>query len=273
MTHKTKIILGIVALVLIAGVIYVEYPKQTNDSAICTMEAKLCPDGSYVGRTGPSCEFSECPVVPATTTAGVGQKIVVNGVSVTPIEVVEDSRCPSNVQCIQAGTVRLKVRLESEGNVQEETLKIGTQITFAGKRVTLSAVLPVKNSTKVIVSSEYKFTFEVNDAVSVSKGTLQGSVTIGPVCPVENSAGYSCTPTPEMYAAAQIFVYLSDKTTFVTTIIPDKDGKFSISLPVGKYYIDMFHQSVGGTTGVPTTVNITSGKTVTLKLAVDTGLR
>lgn len=25
----------------------------------------LCPDGSYVGRTGPNCEFSECPV-PAT---------------------------------------------------------------------------------------------------------------------------------------------------------------------------------------------------------------
>ncbi len=27
----------------------------------CTMEAKLCPDGSYVGRTGPNCEFTPCP--------------------------------------------------------------------------------------------------------------------------------------------------------------------------------------------------------------------
>lgn len=27
----------------------------------CTMEAKQCPDGSYVGRTGPNCEFSPCP--------------------------------------------------------------------------------------------------------------------------------------------------------------------------------------------------------------------
>jgi len=27
----------------------------------CTEEAKLCPDGSYVGRTGPDCEFSPCP--------------------------------------------------------------------------------------------------------------------------------------------------------------------------------------------------------------------
>ncbi len=29
----------------------------------CTEEAKLCPDGSAVGRTGPNCEFAPCPVV------------------------------------------------------------------------------------------------------------------------------------------------------------------------------------------------------------------
>src|SRR5438309_2162374 len=27
----------------------------------CTQEAKQCPDGSYVGRTGPNCEFTTCP--------------------------------------------------------------------------------------------------------------------------------------------------------------------------------------------------------------------
>jgi len=27
----------------------------------CTQEAKLCSDGSYVGRTGPNCEFNKCP--------------------------------------------------------------------------------------------------------------------------------------------------------------------------------------------------------------------
>jgi hypothetical protein len=27
----------------------------------CTMEAKICPDGSSVGRTGPNCEFTLCP--------------------------------------------------------------------------------------------------------------------------------------------------------------------------------------------------------------------
>jgi hypothetical protein len=27
----------------------------------CTMDAKQCPDGSYVSRTGPNCEFTPCP--------------------------------------------------------------------------------------------------------------------------------------------------------------------------------------------------------------------
>ena len=27
----------------------------------CTMEAKLCPDGTSVGKTGPNCEFAPCP--------------------------------------------------------------------------------------------------------------------------------------------------------------------------------------------------------------------
>lgn len=27
----------------------------------CTMEAKMCPDGSYVGRVPPNCEFAPCP--------------------------------------------------------------------------------------------------------------------------------------------------------------------------------------------------------------------
>jgi len=27
----------------------------------CTAEAKICPDGSAVGRVGPNCEFKSCP--------------------------------------------------------------------------------------------------------------------------------------------------------------------------------------------------------------------
>jgi hypothetical protein len=33
----------------------------TQNPVACTLEAKICPDGSAVGRTGPNCEFAPCP--------------------------------------------------------------------------------------------------------------------------------------------------------------------------------------------------------------------
>jgi predicted lipoprotein with Yx(FWY)xxD motif len=34
-----------------------------NNTTACTAEAKICPDGSAVGRTGPNCEFAPCPQI------------------------------------------------------------------------------------------------------------------------------------------------------------------------------------------------------------------
>lgn len=56
---------GIVVLVLGASVLSFFASQKHSDTippVACTMEAKLCPDGSSVGRTGPDCAFALCPV-------------------------------------------------------------------------------------------------------------------------------------------------------------------------------------------------------------------
>lgn len=35
--------------------------SPSPEPVFCTMDAKICPDGSSVGRTGPNCEFTACP--------------------------------------------------------------------------------------------------------------------------------------------------------------------------------------------------------------------
>lgn len=40
-------------------VLYVE--DISEEPVACTLEAKICPDGSAVGRTGPDCAFAACP--------------------------------------------------------------------------------------------------------------------------------------------------------------------------------------------------------------------
>ena len=47
-------------LASLAGLAYAATPA-TSSSVVCTMDVQSCPDGSYVSRTGPNCEFSPCP--------------------------------------------------------------------------------------------------------------------------------------------------------------------------------------------------------------------
>lgn len=57
-------ILGILVLGILASGFYL-WNKQKLGILLkpCTEEAKICPDGTAVGRTGPNCEFAECPEV------------------------------------------------------------------------------------------------------------------------------------------------------------------------------------------------------------------
>ncbi len=43
--------------------------KRPTEPRFCTMAAKRCPDGSYVGRVGPNCEFAACPSAIDTSTS------------------------------------------------------------------------------------------------------------------------------------------------------------------------------------------------------------
>ena len=59
-----ELLLGIVLVVLlgIGGFFYRNTLEQHVPSPIaCTEEARVCPDGSAVGRVGPTCEFASCP--------------------------------------------------------------------------------------------------------------------------------------------------------------------------------------------------------------------
>jgi hypothetical protein len=52
------IIVPAIAAIALAGC--VDNKPEPPPAAICTMDAKQCPDGSFVGRSGPNCEFV-CP--------------------------------------------------------------------------------------------------------------------------------------------------------------------------------------------------------------------
>ncbi len=50
-------------LVIVGGGVYLISKgdkKVSEDTVLCAMDVQMCPDGSYVSRTGPQCEFEKC---------------------------------------------------------------------------------------------------------------------------------------------------------------------------------------------------------------------
>jgi hypothetical protein len=67
---KFVVVFTILAFVL-GGLFYLFYPtpneyespgQDDGEQVFCTADAMMCPDGSYVGREGPNCEFKACPI-------------------------------------------------------------------------------------------------------------------------------------------------------------------------------------------------------------------
>jgi len=63
-------IILIVILLALVGIVAYRYGSSRNQNVACTEEAKVCPDGSTVGRGGPNCEFANCPSENGDSTAG-----------------------------------------------------------------------------------------------------------------------------------------------------------------------------------------------------------
>jgi len=99
-----------------------------------------------------------------TLSLNLDEKSEVLGVSVTVLEVLEDSRCPIDVTCIQAGTVRVRTLLTSglgEGGA-EQIFELFSPVTTEVEEVELIQVMPLPESTVEIEDEDYVFSFRVS---------------------------------------------------------------------------------------------------------------
>ncbi len=60
------IIIVLLLIIIVAGVVYFYSTRMQPKPVACSQEAKICPDGSSVGRTGSNCAFAPCPTIQAT---------------------------------------------------------------------------------------------------------------------------------------------------------------------------------------------------------------
>lgn len=96
-----------------------------------------------------------------TIAIGLKKTATLLGLKITPLEVLEDSRCPVDVVCIQAGTVRVKTALETDLGTSSQIFKLGEKVATEVGEVTLIKVYPEPESGKGAESTSYIFYFQI----------------------------------------------------------------------------------------------------------------
>lgn len=268
--QKTYILISILVVVGVSVIVLMNTVNKNSEPIACTMEAKLCPDGTAVGRMGPNCEFTACPeitTVPTPTTGdivlGLGQKGKVGDLEITMNSVVQDSRCPVEVQCIWAGEVKVNVTLLSKLKIESKVISsIDKPYSFDGYSISITDV----------TRGEYRATFHVEREVkkiSASNGTISGRVTLSPICPVERVPPEpQCAPKPYQ---TKVEVFSSESGKLVKSIQSGSDGIFSVTLPLGFYKIEAGTDTVHPSCA-PVAIHLQT-VTTTVDISCDTGIR
>lgn len=107
--------------------------------------------------------FVACAAAPAATPetlVGLQQKVAVGPLTVRPLAVVEDSRCPSDNMCIWAGRVVLRVAVEGPGVRRTLMLEGHKPYPLPGGTLALIKIEPTKARGKPMKPAAYSFGFE-----------------------------------------------------------------------------------------------------------------
>lgn len=118
-TNPTRLlILGALLLAVAIGAMWyftgTRIPTGGGQVA-CTMETKLCPDGSSVGRIGPNCEFAACPGASSTQPGGDVPGKFCGGIATGAFP------CPEGYACKLDGTYP-----DAGGHCVKQTWKVYT---------------------------------------------------------------------------------------------------------------------------------------------------
>jgi hypothetical protein len=159
------VVVIVVVVIVVSVVIYKFNPTKDSKYYACSMEAKICPDGTAVGRTGPNCQFTPCPT--ATTTP---EKTSVQNVNIkagdtvaSPLQINGEARgtwyfeASFPVQIYDANGILL-------GSVPAQAQSGWMTEDFVPFKATLTFAIPTTESGKLVLKKDNPSGLPQNDA-------------------------------------------------------------------------------------------------------------
>ncbi len=150
----------IALVVLIVILILVAYVLSLRTPSLSTKSETTPTTGNSIPETIPTTPAEPSKI---TLTAKANKPASGMGVTIAPIEVVEDSRCPTdeNIRCIQAGTVRVRTKVTNINGERILIFTIGAPVTSKTETIELVEVLPPARAEVPILVNEYRFVFKI----------------------------------------------------------------------------------------------------------------
>lgn len=91
--------------------------------------------------------------------AGLNERVYVDGPYVTPLEVLEDSRCPMNARCIWAGRTRISIKVDLGSRSETREIATDAPIQVADGQLSLVEVQPDRMAGEEADPGKYRFGF------------------------------------------------------------------------------------------------------------------
>lgn len=168
---KKSLFIIIIVLIVILGAVVILKPTEstvvapeTSTSIPTETTTPNTPETSQASTTGGSRVKG-----PEEVTIKIGESGAVAGMIIKINGLGQDSRCPTDVTCIQAGSVTLKTTV-SHGAIStnHDFISTAAPFVFEGYSIAIKNVTPVpKKSTGDIKLADYRITFE---ATPTAKG-------------------------------------------------------------------------------------------------------
>ncbi|MBB3856553.1 hypothetical protein FHY29_001926 [Xanthomonas arboricola] len=89
----------------------------------------------------------------------LGEIAAVDGPKVRPDRVIEDSRCPAEVQCVVAGRLIVRATVLGGGWSKQIDLTLGIPVAVADGQLTLVAATAPPADSATAAASDMRFTF------------------------------------------------------------------------------------------------------------------
>lgn len=100
------------------------------------------------------------PPAPQGSAVALGQSVKVGDVTVTPLSVVEDSRCPIDARCVWAGRLVVRTQVDGAGWRDSADMRLGETWGTHGHAFALVSGEPGKRTDRETQPGEYRFVYE-----------------------------------------------------------------------------------------------------------------